>query len=796
MALALSRKILIASIFLIIFSIECFALVSQEVYPQLTFSGYKRWLYSKFDVDPSKNYYLALQGLPLNSYLGGPWSEELELYIQGKLSEDLNVDYGLRQIPNGRDLFNVNVSFRNYSLLFGDAKALLSNQEYILQDSMNGMVAGGRWDRLQAYLFYGKYPSGQIASPTENFSSSKLFRNPEYNGNKVSGSYNLDNPYLEYLCLDLGRSDIIDESVAVYLDNKPLIRDSDFYFDEAFGLVFISGRFKDTKAAKVNYLLKNGEKKESTFDFRAEAQRRAFLSPEFRIIDGSEIITVDNIKLTRDLDYRINYNLGLIIMNKPLHEDAEVRIDYNYNYGANLYTTDIISGQTGHTFNLIHKYIIPKSETVVLNGKTLISGTDYLMGYASGTISFIYGVFYKDLTFSDTVEVSYSYTGIRQEIGGANVEYKLSDWSKIGSSVISISPSKKDEPLYDQIPPSSYLIWNLYNMTTLNKDTFINSEISFSNRNVDIRNNLTNEADAAFKIFGKTRLGGMYLNGTYRKTGLNFASLRKVKLNAGWREEKYDIGASYPVSNFITLKGGIESAINQEGSASSPEVNNKTTFFGLNYHQFEFWQLDYEYKSNIKETKNQSINEHQFSNSLYSNLDLYNLLPFMKGFMNKSNLIYKNLILSELKETNLGILLATDKNFTRTEIGWLSNSNFGLSSYVLLKNEEDKDLVKALSTTRTIPMYRISYTWDFGGGHNLELFFDDSTTQQRGPAGSTEYDKRELTRGIFWGIPISNPVLSEFQIGMSWKSTDYTDINDSSNNYYAQYVEFQGTMVF
>ena len=208
MALALSRKVLIASIFLIIFGIECLALVSQEAYPQLAISGYKRWLYLKFETAPLRNYGLAVGDLLIPS---APWSEELELYIQGKLSEDLNVDYNLRQIPNGYEQYNVGVSFRNYSLLFGNPKAAFYNQEYVLQDYPIGIVTGGRWDRLQAYLFYGKYPSGQIASPTENFSSSKLFRNPDYNGNKVSGSYNIDNPYLEYLCLDLGRADIIDE---------------------------------------------------------------------------------------------------------------------------------------------------------------------------------------------------------------------------------------------------------------------------------------------------------------------------------------------------------------------------------------------------------------------------------------------------------------------------------------------------------------------------------------------------------------------------------------------------------
>jgi len=790
MAFTLSRKILITSVFLIAFGFECFALVSQEVYsyPQLTFSGYKRWLYSKFDVDPSKNYYLALQGLPLNSYLGGPWSEELELYIQGKLSDDLNVNYKLMQIPSGRDLFNVSLGFRNYSLLFGDAKALLSNQEYMLQDYMNGMVAGGRWDRLQAYLFSGIYPSGQFASPTENFSSSKLFRNPEYNGNKVSGSYNIDNPYLEYLCLDLGRADIIDESVAVFLDDKPLIRDSDFYFDEAFGLVLISGRFKATKAAKVNYLLKNGDKKESTFDFKSEAQRRAFLSPDFRIIDGSEIITVNNIKLTRDLDYRVNYNLGLFIMNKPLAEDAEVRIDYNYNYGANLYASETITGQWGMIFNVQHTNLIPESEKIIKNSQTLIKYRDYLISYTGGILTF-----QTALTAADTVEVSYSYTGIRQEIGGANVEYKLSDWSKIGSSVISISPSKKDEPLYHQIPPSSYLIWNLYHMTTLNKDTFINSEISFSNRNVDTRNNLTSEADSALKIFGRTRFGSVELNGTYRKTGLNFASLRKVKLNTGWREEKMDLGFAFTIGEYLTLKTGYESGINQEVSASSPEVSSSATYITLKPKPLRFLSEEFDLRMQQQKIPGSSLSPKQTTSSLYSVLDLNELLP-TKSISEEFKLIYKYLYQSEQGEIGRPIVLIdSDKRYIKSQLGCLVKLFGAVSGYIEYKNEDDNDLLRVIETTRVTPFYKISYKFDFGGGHNLELFFDYSTTQQR---GTTAYDKTEIGDGLVWNLPIANPVLSAFQLGTNMKKTDYTDLNDAANNYSSTELNFQGTMVF
>jgi hypothetical protein len=778
----MSRKIIVALIaFAIIFVIGCPSFAAQESYPQITISGYKRWLYSEIDVDPSRNYFLAI-GDRLLSGSGGPWSEQLELGIKGKLFENLNVNYDLKQIPNTPERYDIITNFYNYSLLFGCQQELFVNQEYIIQDYPIGVAVGGKWDRLKARIFTGSYPSGQIASPTANYSSYKLFRNPDYTGNKVSGSFSIDNPYLEYLSLDLGRADIMDDSLEIYLDDRPLIRDSDFFFDEAYGLVLISGRFKNARSARIVYVLKNGEKKERTFDFKIEAQRRAFLSPEFRIIDGSEIVTVDGVKLTRDLDYRINYNLGLFIMNKPVHEDAEVRIDYNYSYGANLYASETISGQAGNIFTLTHKNIVSKSETVTKNGSQLQSG--YLMDYINGRISFA-----VPLTTADTVEVSYSYTGIRQDVMGANAEYKLSDWTMVGSSVVSISPRKSDEWLYSQISPSSFLIWNLYNNTTLNKDTFINAEISFSNRNVDIRNNLTSEADSALKVFGRTSFGNLALSGTYRKIGLNYASIKKVKMGTGWREEKSDIGFSYKVFDNFSLHAGYETGMNQEGSSSSPEALIKTDVFGIKYDPFEFWDIDldlrkYEQGPDVNKTT-------QRSTSVHSDLDVRRLFDTTKSFSRDIKIIYK--YYDGRLTAPVSVYMVTTKNI-RSRFGCYANFIGGLSSYVQYDDENEvNDAPTSLSVKRIIPLYRISYKFGFGGDHTLEIYYDYSTTQQR---GSTAYDKKDYGNGIVWNFPIENPVLSSFQIGATFKRTDYTDINNPANDYRATEIGFQGTMAF
>jgi len=178
------------------------------------------------------------------------------------------------------------------------------------------------------------------------------------------------------------------------------------------------------------------------FDFKKEARRRAFLSPELRIVDNSEIVTVDGVRMTRDIDYRINYNLGLVVMKEPIHNDAEVRLAYDYSCGASNFASETLSGRSGALFNLAHKRIVSGTVTVIKNNSPLQAG--YSINYNNGTITFS-----VPLVTTDTVTVSYPYLGIRQDIAGANAEYKLNDWCKFGSSVVSVAPARADESLQE-----------------------------------------------------------------------------------------------------------------------------------------------------------------------------------------------------------------------------------------------------------------------------------------------------------------------------------------------------------
>lgn len=781
----MTRKTVIVSIVLaFLFLIQLPSFASQAKYPQIEIGGYKNWFYSKYNVSPIGNYEIALRDVLVpGDYTGGPWTEELRLYIAGDLLEDISVVYDLEQNSATMDWYNLYINYRNYSLIFGDPKDYFNGQEYILQDHISGIGAAAEWGKLRTMLFSGTYPGGW----STNLTSFKIFRNPQYNGEKAF-SYFKDNPYLEYLSLDLGRVDINGDTIEVYLDGKKLINKLDFYFDNAYGLVLISSNFKDAKEARISYVLNNGEKKEEVFDFNKDAGRRAFLSPDFRIIDGSEIVTVDGARQERGLDYRANYSLGLFVMNQPIHDDAEVRIDYDYTYGAGLYDSETISNQAGTSFTLAHRYIIDDSESVVKNSQYLYTGADYSMNYNDGTINFV-----VPLTNSDTVEVSYTYKGIRQDVMGANAEYELSDWSKVGSSIVSISPSKSDEYLYDVMSPSSFLIWNLYNRTILNEDTYVKTEFALSSQNVDFRNSNTVEADSALKVFGKTRFGNLDLSGTYRKTGINFASVRKVKMGADWSEEEVGAAARYKLLDNLSVKMGVESDKEQIGA--SPEVNTAVTEYGFNYQPLQFWTIAYDYKMRMVGVNVPQLVEDRFySQYFYSNLDIKELFPVVKGFSNDAELIFKYLRSDENGDAfSGGGVVVADTMTDRSELGWYHDFKGGFSSYILYKVENMKDNVSASSYDRLTPFYRISYLWEFGGGHNLEFYWDYSTAQQR---GSTDYDKKETGLGIVWDIPTDNPILSEFKFSTLVRNSDYTDLNDSSNNYMMSEMEIAGSLVF
>lgn len=794
----ISRKIIITSITLalifiiFIFIMEDFSSAATlEAYPQIDIAGYKKWYYTKINVNPVKNYLLALEdSLVQGNYAGGPWMENLDLSIVGDINKDWRVYYGLWQLGGMPEIYNVGVKYKNLNFSFGGLQSLLTDQEFIFQDKIIGFR--GKWSLgpLKFSAISGNYPKARLESPI-NYNVWREFGNPLYTSYKGT-SYYLNNPELEFLGLDLERLDIVDESFAVFLDGKKMVRDSDFLFDASYGLILIPRTYSHAKTVKVIYKSINGKMLERVFDFQQEAKRRAFLSPEFRIIDGSEIVFIDGQRKDRDIDYKVNYNTGLFVMREPLAEDADVRIDYNYTYGSALFASEVITGQTGITINLKYDYIVKNSETVVKNNQALTRNLDYSINYDSGIIDLN-----QALIASDTLEVSYSYLGVDRKTAVINVEYELSPLSKIGASLTELRSNSDLILGRNGIPAISAATYNFYGETVIDQNTKVRAEIATANYKeypISIFGSATTEADTALALTGRTRFGPFEFDGAFKKIGLNFPSVRKVKSNSGWKSERADVRIKYSIFDGLSINAGWETASDQQGTAGSPEVNSSVIAAGFDYRHGKCWNLDCDYRVGKQEYSN-VLNTTALQSSIYVRqcFDLDEIFPMVRGFADQMDFILKNLQSRKDNELSRGTVIATNEHIQKLDLGWLAKYKGGISSYLLWTSESGRDYNAGTSYDRVTPLIRLSYLWAIGQGHNLEIAYDYSNAQQR---GSTAYDK--ITRGLSltWTMLIENPVISEMRFEASMSMSDYSDLDDVSNDYKSSIMFFSGAVVF
>ncbi|MFH1826801.1 MAG: hypothetical protein ABH823_05915 [bacterium] len=779
----MKKIILIAVLFFtLVFLLFCAGPVvaAEEIYPQLAISGYKLWRYNEIDVAPMRNYFSALRDSQFQNFYG-PWSEDLQLSIHGALSSDLTVTYDLAQLSGTHEKFSVGVNSHDQQLVMGDQEKLLQDQAYLLQDIPNGLSWSGRWDKFKVNLLAtGRY----IGTSSFTNEAWKIYRSPDYFGENGWPAYYRDNPYLEYLGFSLGRVDIESESLTVKIGTKVLLRGTDFLFDQVGGLVLIPRSSRRDEPVRVSYRSTNGTTEEKTFTFDADARRSAFASPDFRIVNGSEIITVDNVRLEDGQDYRANYNLGLFVLNHPVAEDAIVTLNYEYTCGPGLAASETITGRTGISISLAYDLLAVDSAHVIKNGTTLTENTDYLISYSTGTITMA-----TILTAADTLEVSYLYYGINKAATAYNFEYDLTPGNRVGASLVNIASDSTYSSTKNNLPTSQYNIWNVYQRLVIGNNSFINTEIAGSTGDLTLSGISTSESDAALKVEAGTRLGSLILNGNYQKTGPKFASVRKVKSTNDWHDESAAVSAKYLVNQNLSFDGGLKSAVTQTGGVSW-ETNISTFFIGSDYRPINAWDLRYEYRSRDEQGRNS--NGRQTNSQIYSNWDLRVLVPIVRSFSDSSNLYCKFLVSRGSGEvSSLGISAGS---YDRTEIGWLNVYPLGCSTFVDYLSEQIGDAV-GVSYNRSTPYLKVSYPWVFGAEHSLEFYYDVSTAKEEGATVNNQ--KNIQGYGLTYNLPIDdNAVLSRIQFSSYLQSVDYTDRNNFANAYRSNTINFNGTMVF
>jgi len=758
-----------------------------DSYPQIDIAGHKRWFYSNLQIAPTSNYYPALDNsLFLPNYSTGPWTEELRLSLGGKVDKDWSVNFVMKQDPLLVDRYDARVTFNNYSLLFGSPDKVFTGQEFILQDHASGIGLGARWKSLKLALFLsGNYLNNVNSNYTGDYSSFLLQRNPDYTGQRAFSSH-IDDPQKEFKGFELDRLDINQASLKVFLAGHELFEGSEFYFVQKQGLVLISQAALNDEVIKIEYETISGFKHEKHFDSQEDGQRRVFLIDSFRILEEGEVVTVDGIRLERDMDYFINYGTGLIVLAKPLNESAEVRIDYNYSYGFSLYDSEIFTNYSGTFLFLLHDYLVRGSETVTKNNDLLTNGTDYTIDYEDGYLNFA-----DRITTSDTIEVSYSYYGIKQDVAAANVEYELSDWSKIGCSISSITPSTRSEARFDAISPASFLIGNLYNRTVINQDSYLQAELALSNANPDYRTASSVEADSALKIFGRTKLGPVLIDGTYRKTGENFASTRKVRNLTNWQEESLATTLNYDLLHNLQAKNGYIISRSKAGDNFYDENKINVLLLEFLYKPLSFWNIDLQWRRKYAERPSLLT----YTTGLHSSINLTSLWPVLNGFSEKVELIYKdaNIIQNGAEVSGTLEVVPVDESTYQKGIGLLSKYKYGFSTFVNYKMEGGQNNVTGIEYSRTTPYLKLAYKFVFTEGFSFELYADRSVASQ---TSETSYKKVDTTTGLVLNIPCDNPLLDEFKLGGSLKSTDYQDRDDAANNYFSNLMEVFGSMVF
>ncbi|OGC05438.1 hypothetical protein A2526_00075 [candidate division WOR-1 bacterium RIFOXYD2_FULL_36_8] len=580
--------------------------------------------------------------------------------------------------------------------------------------------------------------------------------------------------------------DVDEESIQLSFDGKPY-KSNRIYFKDGF--VLFPAELRYNLKAVISYKLNDGSEEEKEFDMSHDSQRKAFLVPYARIIDKTEVITVDGLKLSKDFDYAADYNLGLFVFNRNLPENAEVRIDYDYTVGSNNYVTENLSGQTGSTFNLNHGNIL--TIKIVRNNTVLAENLDYSITYATGVLTL-----FSPLTTNETVVVNYNYVGLRQDVTGGFFEYKLSDNTNIGISLTTVSPRKEDENLYTTFSPSSFSILNLYGKTYFNENSYLFASLASGDTNLDIRTNATKESDTSINIEGRTQYKNLILNASYRATGLRFPSIKEVKQGVPWKSEDKNIALEYLLGKKLSFKVGYGTSTSQEGSASLPSLNLSLISLGMNFNPTDFLNLGLDSKMQNDTISSSQSTVGGLSNLLYMNLELNHVMPIVASLTTGSELIVKYLVASQKNRIDSSFnVVDSDIQKNELQIGTLNKFGDKLSLYLLSKTSEEKDASNSISNNTYFPSVRASYFLYKSKTSYLELFGDYGFVKD---TGTKNTEQKNTSYGLSYNTyyDATNTKLLGVKLVLTMKTSNYEDLNNLANNYSANDISFMGEIDF
>lgn len=436
----------------------------QPALRKLNIEGYKLWNFSRVNISPAINLLLAqtyFEGIRPTPY-GRlfDWREKLKLKIDGQVSDKISVAYDLLQDPDTPpDQYNITVTYDKTKLTFGDFTASLGGNEFAtLNKSVNGVMLDSRDAAYEATLISAKDRSN---SKTDVFTG-----NGSKGPYKLSNSFIIENS--EIVFLNSNRLTRNRDYFINYYEGEitfpRLLSEADrvevkYEYSSIIDLFFQGLSKKELAAARVKINWENFlNQKETTAGDKTPAgepeqpqtveeqiQGRNSRGPYFLkhrpILEKSEAVSLNGQVLLRGLDYQIDYRRGKITFLINVSQTADAAVAYQFipeqksknNLPVTSFSTGVTyikesapssestgvlsynetqtvsldsQGQIDRDYQLAYFPLVPDSETIKLNGQTLIKNIDYTLDYEKGQLNFSPS---RPLAVGQTIGADYKY---------------------------------------------------------------------------------------------------------------------------------------------------------------------------------------------------------------------------------------------------------------------------------------------------------------------------------------------------------------------------------------------------
>lgn len=143
------------------------------------------------------------------------------------------------------------------------------------------------------------------------------------------------------------------------------------------------------------------------------------------IVSFSDTVFVDDIFLTNQKDYKVDYNTGVLtFLNKNIPVSADVQIEYVYQ--KSIFTQEVFNGKDSKgPYEFSQKNIVPGTIEIKIGDILMIEGIDYTVNYKKGDLGFK-----RKISAIEQVVANYSYYEIanKKELNRKEEKFNISSF--------------------------------------------------------------------------------------------------------------------------------------------------------------------------------------------------------------------------------------------------------------------------------------------------------------------------------------------------------------------------------